>query len=865
MKTIYLLCALLFSSFISIANNYRNDSLKSDTPKKTYRATNTRITDILHTKLEVKFDWNRSQILGTAYITAKPYFNTTGKLDLNARGMDIKSVEVFDLSTGKTQKTITTKPAEGVSGTIKLASSYKYVNDTIKINLGREFTANEKYMVKVNYVAKPDELVNGGSTAITDDKGMYFINPKGEDKTKMPQVWTQGETQGNSAWFPTIDSPNEKMTNEIYMTVDNKYTTLSNGILSDSKKNTDGTRTDHWKMDMPHSPYLVMLAAGEFKKVTDAPWNGKEVSYYVEKEFEPYAKNIFGNTKEMIDFYSNVLGTPYPWQKYSQIVVRDFVSGAMENTTATLHGDFMVYQTAREMLDSRKGEDVISHELFHQWFGDLVTAESWSNLPLNESFATYGEYLWEEFKYGRDAADAHAYKSKLGYFSSANEQVNMIRFDYDNREDMFDAFSYNKGGQILHMLRKYVGDKAFFASLKLYLEKNRFKNAEIHDLRLAFEEVTGEDLNWFFNEWFLAKGHPVLTFNENYDSTTKVLKLTVNQQQDIKETTLYTLPLDVDIYFNGTKERHRIMITDKNQEFKFNVTTRPDLVNYDGERQLLCDITYNRPVRSYIFEYTHAPLYGDRLEALSNLKNKISEPGVYELFLKAAENDDWYELRSLAISALENVAKEKETEIRPLLIKIATSDKNTNVRAAAIRFLGAYYSGNDLGVLFERSLSEQSYAIVSASLKALSVKNLPLAMQKAKQLETEKNKEVLLTIAYLYAENGADESASYFSNVSGNFTSYSLFEFMEVYSQFLKRCNNLATFETAANELVAFSKQNTRYVGSIAKKAFNEGVLTTLAKKHEALVKSNAPAEAIKEVEIAKNKLEVLYNSISTP
>ncbi|MEO6305667.1 MAG: M1 family aminopeptidase [Bacteroidia bacterium] len=861
MKTVNVLLVLLFGTFNYV---HASDTFKNDTPKKTYRATNTRVTDIIHTKLEVKFDWNKSQVIGTAYITAKPYFNATGKIDLNARGMNIQSVEVFDLSAGKSQKTINTKPVEGVSGSIKLASTYKYENDTLKIDLGRQFTANEKYMVKVNYVAKPDELAEGGSAAITEDKGMYFINPKGEDKTKMPQIWTQGETMGNSAWFPTIDSPNEKMTNEIFMTVDNKYTTLSNGLLTDSKKNTDGTRTDHWKMDIPHSPYLVMLSVGDFKKVTDTPWNGKEVSYYVEKEYKPYAKSIFGNTKEMIEFYSNVLGTPYPWQKYSQIVVRDFVSGAMENTTATLHGDFMVYQTDREMIDSKKGEDVISHELFHQWFGDLVTAESWSNLPLNESFATYGEYLWEEHKYGRDAADAHSYKSKMGYFSQANNQVDMIRFDYDNKEDMFDAYSYNKGGQILHMLRKYVGDNAFFASLKLYLEKNKFKNAEIHDLRLAFEEVTGEDLNWFFNQWFLAKGHPTLNFQNTYDAASKTLKIIASQDHDIKETPLYTLPLDVDIYFNGIKERHRIVITEKNQEFKFIVAAEPDLINFDGEKQLLCNMVFNRSVKGFIFEYEQAPLYADRLEALNNLKDKLKEPEVLALFLKAAENDKWFELRNYAIFALETVAKEKESELKPLMIKIATSDKNTNVRAVAVRFLGDNYTGAELKTLYEKSLTEQSYAIISAALKSITKADPSIALQKAKQFENEKNKDVLLTVAYIYSDLGSDDNAAFFTNSAVNFTSYSLFEFMDIYARFLKRCNKIATFEKAAKELVEFSKQSTKYVNNYAKKAFNDGILTTLESKREALIKEKASPEAIKEIETAKNKLEELFKSIST-
>ncbi len=831
----------------------------NDTPKKAYRATNTRVNDIIHTKLEVKFDWNKSRVLGTAYITAKPYFNASHKIDLNARGMDIHSVEVFDLG----KKNVSEKPVEAAAQ-VKLNSTYTYEHDTIKIDLGREFTADEKYLVKVNYTAKPDELVNGGSEAISDDKGLFFINPKGEEKNKMPQIWTQGETMGNSAWFPTIDSPNEKMTNEIYMTVDNKYTTLSNGILTDSKKNSDGTRTDHWQMDMPHSPYLVMLSVGDFKKITDAPWNGKEVSYYVEKEYEPYAKNIFGNTKEMIDFYSRTLGTPYPWQKYSQIVVKDFVSGAMENTSATLHGDFMVYQTDREMIDSKKGEDVIAHELFHQWFGDLVTAESWSNLPLNESFATYGEYLWEEYKYGRDAADAHSYKSKMGYFASADKQVDMIRFDYDNREDMFDAYSYNKGGQILHMLRKYTGDKAFFVSLKLYLEKNKFKNSEIHDLRLAFEEITGEDLNWFFNQWFMAKGHPKITFTNTYDAASKTLKLNVKQEQDLKETPLYALPVDVDIYFNGIKERKRILITENSQNFNFSIPSEPELVNFDAERQLLCDRTFNRSTKEFIFQYEHAPLYGDRLEALSNLKSKLSEPGVIALFLKAAEKDNWFELRNFALFALETIAKEKERELKPTILKIATEDKNTNVRATAIRFLGDNYTGNELTALYEKSLNEQSYAVLSGAIKSLSKTNSTTAFEKIKAFENEKNKGVLLAIANMYADKGSDENLAFYGNASSNFTSYSLFEFMDVYAQFLKRCNDMASFEKAANDFIAFSKEKTKYANLYAQKAFKEGIITTLENKEDECRKANGTAEAIRQVEAMKHKMKELYKSIST-
>jgi aminopeptidase N len=857
---------LFLTSFLFVCQHAfcYGDSLKKEIPRKTiYRGSTQRVNDIIHTSLDVQFDWNKSQMRGKAAITAKPYFKPTAHLDLNARSMDILSVEVYDL--GKTTQTKMPPANQETLNSKKLNSSFKYENDSVKIELGRVFNADEKYMVKINYVAKPDEIKNGGSSAISDDRGLFFINPKGEQKNKMPQIWTQGETQATSAWCPTIDSPNEKMTQDIFMTVDSKYTTLSNGSLVSGKNNPDGTRTDHWKMDQPHSPYLMLMAVGEFKKVIDAPWNGKEISYYVEKEYEPHAKAIFGNTKEMINFYSGVLGTPYPWDKYAQIVVRDYVSGAMENTTATLHGDFMVYQTTREMLDGKKGEAVIAHELFHQWFGDLVTAESWSNLPLNESFATYGEYLWEEYKNGRDAADAHSYKSRMGYFQSSENQVNLIRFEYNNREDMFDAFSYNKGGQVLHMLRKYTGDKAFFESLKLYLQNNRFKNAEIHDLRLAFEEVTGEDLNWFFNQWFLGKGHPELDIQKSYDAANKMVKLTVKQKQNLTECPLYVLPVDIDIYAGGKKERHRIVIDQQQQEFSFKSETSPDLVNFDAERQLLAIKTYTKSTEEFIFQYKNAPLFSDRYEAINNLKGKTEKQEVVDVFAFAAEKDPWFELRAAALPGFKPVAAAKELEIKPLLMRIAKTDKNTNVRAAAIDLLSEQYKGTELDELYKNSINEQSYAIASSALKAIAASDPKVGLQKAKELESEKNDDIFAAVSTVYSTYGSDENNPYFLKMVDQFSGPSAYLYLYYYGRFLKQCNNPVSFEKAAAVFEEIIKSTNGQIKDYAKKTYEESIIGNLKTKREELKKQNASETKLNELGNMLAKLESSFKSISTP
>ncbi|HOZ70568.1 MAG TPA: M1 family peptidase, partial [Chitinophagaceae bacterium] len=281
--------------------------------KKEYRETATRINNLVHTKLEVKPDFSKSWLYGKAWITLKPHFYATDSLTLDAKGMEFKKITLL-------------------KGTKQLPLKYTYNDWQLKIQLDKTYKASESYTVYIEYTAKPDEFEEKyAKGAMLGIKGMYFINPKGEDKNKPTQIWTQGETESSSAWFPTIDKTQQKTTQELTVTVDNKYVTLSNGKLMSQKKNADGTRSDYWKMDLPHSPYLFFLGVGDYAVIKDS-WRGKEVNYYVEKEYASVAKKIFGNTPEMMSFFSKITGVDFPWIKYSQITGRDYVAGAMENT-----------------------------------------------------------------------------------------------------------------------------------------------------------------------------------------------------------------------------------------------------------------------------------------------------------------------------------------------------------------------------------------------------------------------------------------------------------------------------------------------------------------------------------------------------
>ena len=630
-----------------------------------YKASNTIINDLIHTKLDLTFDYNNKYVIGNAVVSFKPHYYSTNSLTLDAQEFEIHNISI--------QK-----------GNKNLPLNFTYKNSKIKIKLDKEYSRNESYTININYTAKPNNVKSKGSWAIHENKGLYFIDAN----TENPQIWTQGETQSNSAWFPTIDSPNQNMTQEIFLTVKKEYKTLSNGKLIGSLLNNDGTRTDHWKQDLPHAPYLTMIAVGKFNVIKDY-WRDLSVDVFVEEGDEQKAKGLFEKTYKMIEFYSENLDYDFPWDKYSQIVVRDFVSGAMENTGAVVFGDYVLSYYNEDQR--REYECVVAHELSHHWFGDLVTCESWANLPLNESFATYFEYLWLEHEYNRDIADVHLAADYRSYnFEHTYKDENLIRFYNKHRDNMFDAHSYQKGGLILHMLRYTVGDDAFWDALELYLKDNEFQAVEIHHLRLAFEEITGQDLNWFFNQWFLSKGIPELNINYSYDNNTKTSGIKIEQLQNLHKIPLYKIPTFIDFYFKDTTIRRQILINEQAESFEFVFNTKPMAVNFDPDNSILCKKRENYTSEDYINILDKAPLYEDKKQALDNLigHKSIKLDKIYINLL----NHPYWKFRYKALAALskseqENWNENMKTNYKDLLVKISKTDEYYRVRDLAKRII----------------------------------------------------------------------------------------------------------------------------------------------------------------------------------
>ncbi|WP_313373522.1 M1 family metallopeptidase [Chishuiella sp.] len=699
-RILWLSSAFIISSFAhaQVMTSPPSYSENQKNPLDIYRAEAERINNLVHTKLDLKFDYNKEQVLGEEWVTLKPHFYATSNVVLDAKAMIIHEVAL-------------------VNGNSKKKLNYKYDDLQLNIDLGKEYKKDQEYTLYIKYTARPNEVKQEGSAAINDAKGVYFINPRGEQANYPTQIWTQGETESSSCWFPTIDKTNQKTSEEITLTYPDKYVSLSNGLLKSTKKNSDGTKTDYWKFDKKHAPYLFFFGIGDYAIIKDK-WKNIDVDYYVEPAYKDVAKQIFGNTPEMIQFFSDKLGYAYPWEKYSQMTAREYVSGAMENTTATLFHDG-VQQKAGQLVDENTAEYVVAHELFHHWFGDLVTAESWGNLTVNESFANYSEYLWFEHKYGKEKADEHRYDEMAGYKHGDGPTKNLVRVHYNSREDMFDGVSYNKGGLILHMLRNFLGDEAFFKGLSKYLKDNEYGKAEAAQLRIALEEVSGRDLNWFFNQWYFDNGHPKLTTVSEYNPTTKKVKVTVKQDP----AKLFEFPFAIDVVVNGKTTRQQVWVAKQaDNAFEFDASKKPDVVIPNADQVLLADIDDKKPVEDFIAQYKAGKgNYTTRVLAINAMADaQATNPKAAEALIEAL-NDPYDGLRIYAIHKLDLESKTIVDKAEKKLKELAANDPKTLVQAAALNALNEANIYDE--AIFEKASKSPSFSVQGAALTGIIKKN----------------------------------------------------------------------------------------------------------------------------------------------
>jgi aminopeptidase N len=779
--------------------------------KSIYRDIPVKENELVHTKMVANLNYTKSALNGEAWLNLRPYLKATNSVSLDAKGMDIHQVGLM------MNKKMT-------------ALKYTYDGLIIKIQLDKTYKPAENYTVYIKYTAKPNEYKAKGSAAINEAKGLYFINPLGKDSTKPIQIWTQGETEGTSVWLPIIDKPNQKSTQEFQLTVPSKYVSLSNGLLTKQIDNKNGTRVDIWKMDLPHAPYLFFFAVGDYAIVKDT-YKGKEVSYYIEKEYEKQASQIYGKTPAMMAYFENILGIDFPWAKYAQISGREFVSGAMENTTATMHND-MVLQDARELKDGNGWESTIAHELFHHWFGDFVTAESWSNITVNESFADYSQTLWLEHSKGKDAGAYENYTGLRYYLSSpADAEKDLVRFFYKDREDVFDLVSYQKGGRVLNMLRHLVGDKAFFASLHSYLEENKFGSGTAIKLKLAFEKETGKNLDWFFNQWYFGSGHPYVRIEQKYIDTAKKVLIIVQQNQ--LQNKIFTLPIGIDVYVAGQRNHYEVWNKNRIDSFYFDAATQPDNVNVDNDKTLLWFKDESKTMSQYAFQYFNARNFIDRLEAINEAAENLTDPKALAV-LKAALQDSFYVIRARAIQTYNPSLLDEATE--NTFVQLARQDPSSEVREQAIDALSGLYN-EDYLELFTTLTKDSSYTVSGAALDALEKIDSSAALSIATTASTQKIKKRLNTsvtaiLAKYGDENIFDFIAKQFELL--NDQSAEKFYMTVAFGQLLHKVNSPSKFKKGIDLIVKFRESIPKEYRSQSDPYFNTKVLAEILKAKKA-------------------------------
>ncbi len=758
---------------------------------KNYKASATREFDVLHMDLDLEFDWQRQAVLGKAKLKVKPFFYPQKILVLDAKDYEMGVVTFI-----------------GSDSATKL--SYRYNEKSLSIYLPREFTSKDTFEIAINYTAFPNRNSGDGSSAITDTKGLYFIDPMDTIPEKPTMIWTQGETEHNSKWFPTIDQPNERFTHSIRLTVPDSMLSVSNGVLVRQEKLEKGMRRDHWEMKIPHAPYLVAIAVGNFGK-SAANYGSIPLGYFVEKGYEKAAAKVFENTPKMMAFFEEKLGIPFPWPKYDQIVVRDFVSGAMENTTASIFMEELKLDE-REALDS-EWDYIIAHELFHQWFGDLVTIESWANLTLNEAFANYSEYLWNEHQYGKDQAALKLVAEMEGYFAEAEEkQVNLIRFDYGDSEDMFDAHSYNKGGVVLHMLRNFLGDEAFFLGLQEYLKKHAFQSVEVHDLRMAFEKVSGKDLNWFFNQWFLSKGHPEVSIDVDYSEPENIL-ISITQVQDLSETPLFQFPIEAS-WYEGTERKSKLfMVKERSQSFALENGSPVNLVYVDEGKNLLARRTQILTNLQLMQQFKESQLGAARYEALDSLIARQAKSELLQI-IPFALKDQFWSVRENALGFLQSdiVWRAEILGLEDSVYELAEEDSKNSVRSAAIDLLGEW-DPDKYQNTFRRLANHPSYLVAGSALMGLvRAKEAKVELKEIEAYSEELNFRMVIPVAEYYIGENVRGKGGWFQKKLNELNGEALYYFLGYFSEYFSRLPDEGKNEAVSSLLDLMRKNPKDYL-----------------------------------------------------
>ena len=647
--------------------------------------------DLEHSRIVLRFDVDQKKVMGDVTHTVSVFRADTTELAFDSAGLDIQSVTVN-----------------------KAKAKFEVKGEKLNVTLPSAARVGEKLEVEIRYEAKPN-------------KGLYFILPDKDYPNQPKEIWSQGESQDTHYYLPTYDYPNDRLTTETILTVPSSWITISNGKLTGVSDAGNGMKTWTWKESLPSSTYLLTVVAGEFDEVKET-WRGMPVTYYAPRGRGDRLKVNYSHTPEMLEFFSKTLGVEYPWEKYSQAMVDDFVAGGMENSSATTNtADSLVHPAiAAETPTDEDG--LIAHELGHQWFGDTVTCKDWGNVWLNEGFATFMDHIWIEHYYPKDQAEFEQWEAARGWFRQANlYEKPIVRHDFEDTSE-FDGNAYTKGGWVLTMLRHQIGADNFYAGLKHYLEVNRGKNAVTADLIKAIEAETHISVDQFFNEWVYGAGAPKFDLSYTYDDAKHQVALTVKQTQKIEgRVGLFTVPVDVEITTASGPKLYPITVSKAEKIYTFPSDSAPLMVLFDKGGHVLKLAEFHKEKKEWLYQLKNAADLADRADAAVALKAFKDDDAVAEALGEVARNDTTWGVRATAaetLGELKTPAAEKQ-----LLQSLEKQDKPW-VRTQEVTALGNFKQTPELSAKLDSlAKNDASWRTRGAALQALGKIKAPNALE----------------------------------------------------------------------------------------------------------------------------------------
>jgi aminopeptidase N len=644
-----------------------------------------RDVDLQHVRIELRIDAEAGRIEGNTQLLVAAITSDTKEARFDAEELSISRVSVDDRDV-----------------------AWHHDGSTLTVTFEPELDAGQTRNVRVDYSAEPRA-------------GLHFVRPTPAYPAKTLMFWSQGESEENRYWFPVHDYPNERATSETIITVKRPLEVVGNGDLVAVTDNADGTRTYHHRLTFPHVSYLVSVAAGEWATKRE-PWDGVELSYHVPKARAADMDRSFRDTPRILSFLSAFIGVKYPYSVYRQTCVTDFMWGGMENITATTLTDDTLHDERAEL--DWPSDGLVAHEAAHQWFGDYVTCKDWSDVWLNEGFATYFAALAIGDLEGPDrfVAEVDGLRTSAIEADSGAKRRPVVTDAYRGPGELFDGHAYAKGAMVLHALRRELGEGRFHSALRAHVTEHAGKSVDTHDLVELAERVTGRDVSRFFDQWLYKAGQPELKVAWSWKDG--VTTLTVRQAQERGGLVgLFDVPLDVQLLGDGWAQDEEVRVKEEQELFHLKCAQRPRALVVDPKGWLLRKLDVDRNATEKLWVLAHAPHLLSRMEAARDLADVAGQPKVTRGLVEALAPDVAWPLRREAAVAL---GRARGESARKALLATLASDPDSRVRTAAAEALGNFEGEPDVARGLQDALGrDRSYAVMAAAARALGKMKAP--------------------------------------------------------------------------------------------------------------------------------------------